>query len=117
MSNCSNQLFIAQQNDPCEGDFAKLVKDDCNMVGMTYDQNLIENTGVDVFKTTVKRKVREAALDYLKSIQKLHIKVKDIKYEELKTQDYLKSPLFSNNDTSLLYALRSRSADIFKVNF
>ena len=51
---------------------------------MTYDQSLIENTGVDAFKTTVKRKVREAALDYLKSIQKTHTKVKDIKYEELK---------------------------------
>ena len=43
--------------------------------------------------------------------------MKDIKYEELKTQQYLKSPLFSNSETSLLYALRSRTADIFKANF
>ena len=56
-------------------------------------------------------------LTCLKNIQQKHTKVKDIKYEELKTQQYLKSPLFSNSETSLLYALRSRTADIFKANF
>ena len=113
----TKRVYIAQQSDPCEGDFAKLVQDDFNMVGMTYDQNLIEHTGVEIFKTTVKTKVREAALTYLKNIQQKHTKVKDIKYEELKTQQYLKSPLFSNSETSLLYALKSRTADIFKANF
>ena len=49
--------------------------------------------------------------------QQTHTKLKDIKYEELKTQTYLKSPLFSNSETSLLYALRSRTADNFKANF
>ena len=53
----------------------------------------------------------------MKNIQKTHSKVKDIIYDGLKTQPYLKSPLFCNTDTSLLYALRSRTSDIFKANF
>ena len=110
-------MYIAQQNNPYEGDFAQLVKDDLNMIGMTYDQNTIENTGVELFKTSVNRKVREAALTHLKNMQQTHTKVKDIQYDELKTQQYLKSPLFSNSETSLLYALRSRTADTFKANF
>ena len=29
----TKRVYIAQQSDPCEGDFAKIVQDDLNMVG------------------------------------------------------------------------------------
>ena len=43
-------------------------------------------------------------------------KIKDITYESLKIQDYLKSEKFSQNERNLLYALRSRSHST-KMNY
>ena len=49
-------------------------------------------------------------------MQETHTKVKDIEYKQFETQKYMLSPLFSNSDVNLLYALRSRSTEC-KVNF
>ena len=35
----------------------------------------------------------------------------------IKTQPYLKSPMFSNEETSLLFALRTQTARTFRANF
>ena len=113
----TKRILKAQVDNPCTGDFTKLVQEDFKMVDMTFDTNVIEHTSVEDYKAKVKQKIREAALKSLKNIQKTHSKVKDIIYDELKTQPYLKSPLFSNTETSLLSALRSRTADTFKANF
>ena len=43
--------------------------------------------------------------------------MKHIRYEKLETQPYLKSHLFSNEENHLLFALRSRTARIFRANF
>ena len=82
---------------------------------MTFDPILIEHTRVEEYKTKVKKIIRGAAFKFLKAIQNPHSKVKDIIYGDIKTQSYLKSPLFS--ESSLLYALRSRTDDVFKANF
>ena len=87
------------------------------MAGINFDINEIRNTGIDIFKKKVKAKMRDVALTYLKNLQQTHSKIKDIKYEKLKIQDYLKSPLFSNSETSLLFSLRSRTAETFKANY
>ena len=84
---------------------------------MKLDLNDIANTGMEQYKTIVKKKVREATLKHLKDIQQSHSKIKDIKFKELKTQHYLRSPFFSNSEISLLYALRSRTEEKFKANF
>merc|ERR1719300_603417 len=69
------------------------------------------------FKKFVKSKIRSAALSYLLELQQKHSKVKHIKYTQLKTQAYLKSQLFSNDDVKLIFALRTRTAEQFKANF
>ena len=68
------------------------------------------------YKQHVKLKMKTAALSYLKNIQKEHSKVKHIQYDKLNTQQYMVSPLFSNEEVNLLYALRSRSTEC-KANF
>ena len=52
----------------------------------------------------------------LKARQQEHSKVRDIEYETLETQSYMVSPIFTNQEVSLLHALRSRSTDC-KANF
>ena len=61
--------------------------------------------------------MNKAALKYLQKLQQPHTKVNHIKYEELKTQEYLTSPLFSNEETKLLYAFRTRTVKNIKANF
>jgi hypothetical protein len=61
--------------------------------------------------------VKDAAFDYLTNLQKAHSKVKHINYEKLMTQTYLTSPLFSDSETKLLFALRTRTLEEIKANF
>ena len=113
----TKRVLIAQFDDPSDGDFAKLVRDDFEMVEETLDMNMIENTSDDQFKALVKNSIKKAALKYLNKLKESHSKVDHISFEELKIQPYLKSPLFSNMETSLLFALRSRTEETFKANF
>ena len=61
-------------------------------------------------------KIRKAALNYLNDRKDTHTKIKHIKYETLKCQEYLVSSMFSNTDINTLFSLRSRMIDC-KVNF
>ena len=65
----------------------------------------------------MKDKVKKAAFKYLQDLKATHSKVKDIEYIRLETQDYLKSELFTNSETKMLFALRSRTCEKFKDNF
>ena len=50
----------------------------------------------------------QAAFRFLIDRKITHSKIRNIEYSEFVTQTYLNSPLFSDAETSLLYALRSR---------
>ena len=50
-------------------------------------------------------------------IEKKHSKVKVMKYKEFKTQEYICSSMFSNDDVSLLAALRSHTVRGIRCNF
>ena len=63
------------------------------------------------YKNFIKAKVRTAALKHLNNLKGTHSKIQAIEYVELKTQSYITSPIFSNDDVSFLYSLRSRSID------
>ena len=103
--------------NPTQGDFIKLVEDDFQVIGVPLDISFVKNSSRDAFKSFVKKKVKNAALKYLKQLQQRHTKVNHIKYDELITQNYLTSPLFSNEETKLLYAFRTRTVDTIKANF
>ena len=112
----TKRVLTAQLNNPCDGDFTEMVKKDFTTIGLSFDLSFVASSSKDAFCKLVKNKIREAALEYLKNLQKKHTKVKDVKYANLEIQPYLRSPLFSNPETKLLVALRSRTAD-FKANF
>ena len=69
------------------------------------------------FKKLVKTKITDATLEYLKEKQQGHSKMKDIKYEKFELMQYLNSPLFSNNNRSLLLALRTRTVRGIRNDF
>ena len=68
------------------------------------------------YKKHIKSRIKTAALKYLKTQQKKDSKVKHIVYNKLTTQNYMLSPMFTNHEVNLLYALRSRSTKC-KANY
>ena len=113
----TKRVLLAQLNDPCEGDFIQLVKKDLQTIGLPFDMPYITSANVEQFRKLVKNKVKQAAFQYLKEKQQTHTKVQNIHYDDLEAQNYLKSPLFTNEDTTLLFSLRTRTSRWFKTNF
>ena len=102
---------------PCVGDFSQLVQKDLQSLEVPLDTSIIQNTGTTEFKKMIKQKISIAALNYLVRLQMGHSKVRNLTYEKLSTQPYLTSQLFTNEETKLLAALRSRTHEGFKNNF
>ena len=112
----TKRVLIAQKESPTKGDFFNLVQEDYNKIGEILDIQQIENTSKERHKRYIKSKISISAFRYLKEKQSKHSKVKDIIYQKLEMQNYMKSPLFTNEEVSLLFAIRSRAIDC-KINF
>ena len=82
----------------------------------TVNEDLISKSSKETHKSNIKAKITIAAFKYLIEKQSKHSKVKDIKYTKLETQQNMKSPLFTNEEVSLLYKLRSMAIGC-KSNF
>ena len=68
------------------------------------------------FKAILRKKVNEAAFDYLNKLKIKHSKVNQIHYSSLKKQSYINDSNFSINDIKLLFKLRTRMLNV-KANF
>ena len=77
----TKRVYKAQSDSPIEGDFYNLVKADWDIIGEVMNEESIKISNKETFKRHVKDKIKEAAFKYLKEKQKMHSKVKDIKYE------------------------------------
>ena len=113
----TKRVLKAQITNPCPGDFIKLVEEDFKRLGTPFDIDFVENSSTEFYKKLVKTKVKNAAFEYLRKLQNTHSKVKHIGYENLATQRYLTSPVLSNTETELLFALRTRTVAGIKANF
>ena len=113
----TKRVFEAQLQNSSDGDYVQLVKSDFEEMNIPFILDNIKTTGINTFKKLIKNKVKEAALKYLQQKQKTHTKVKHIEYNKLETQKYLRSPLFTNIETSLLYGLRTKTNRTFRANF
>ena len=112
----TKKVYLAQKDDPTPGDFADLISKDFALIGEAHDDNSIKGASKSEYKVTIKSSIKQAALSYLTAKQQQHSKVRHIQYDKLQTQEYMTSPIFTNEDVELLHALRSRSTDC-KANF
>ena len=113
----TKRVLRKQQDNPTEGDFIELVKKDFRKCDMSLDESMIVNTPEELYKTKIKTSIRKAAFEELKTKQQSHSKVKVIKYERFEVQQYIISGLFSNEEVSLLAALRSHTVRGIICNF
>ena len=115
-SELTKRIYQEQLKNPSTGDFVKLLENDFKVIKSEQNDITIQNTSKYEYKQSIKKKIKASAFNYLKEIQETHTKVRDIEYKQLETQKYMLSPIFSNSDVNLLYALRSRSTEC-RVNF
>ena len=115
-SELIKRIYKAQSGNPSHGDWSEMLKADFKTIGEVIYEQAIVKSSKNSYKNFIKAKVRTAALKHLNNLKGTHSKIQTIEYVELKTQSFITSPIFSNDDVSLLYSLRSRSVDC-KANF
>ena len=112
----TKRILREQERNPSPGDYSVLVKNDCDKLGMVYDENFVI-TKRDEYKTFIKKNIRKNAFSELQNRKQELSKIKVIKYDSLEIQPYIKSSLFSNDDVGLLAALRSHMVSGIRCNF
>ena len=113
----TSRILRAQIADPLQGDFCLLVEQDMDMINLKMTHEEIHKTSKNKLKKIVKQKVRSAAFVYLSSVQAEKSKMDNLKYHKLETMEYMKSPLFSRDDASLLLSLRTRCVKGIRSDF
>ena len=112
------EFLRAQCEYPVKGDWILTVLDDLKKLDIKDTLDDIREIPKDTFKKIVKAKVKEKAFKYLSELQETHSKSKNIKYYELKLQDYLKADTtdLTIKDKSFIFNARSRMLDV-KCNY
>ena len=111
------RVYIAQRNNPTEGDYCSLVEEDFKHVNISLTENAIIAMNEDQYKSYLKKHVKLTAFNYLRKIQEPHTKVNQIHYTNLTIQPYMTSKEFQNHEVKLLTALRSHTLRGIKMNF
>jgi hypothetical protein len=112
------KVYNAQKADPSKGDYCKLVESDMNMIDLKLTDQEITNISRFEFKTVVRRRTREAAIKYLEEIKETKSKMDGIIYTgSFDLQPYLQSSLFTQEESSLLLALRTRTVRGVRSDF
>ena len=107
------KVFLAQRENSSKGDFAQLVEKDLKDFGISYEN--LSSGGITKIK--LKTMAEEKAFESLLLKQKDHSKVRTIKYDELKMQQYLKSEGFNQKEAKMLTSLRSNCVKGIRHNF
>ena len=116
-SEMVRQTFEAQKIQPLEGDFVKLVMEDCEIIGLKMTEKEIKSMRKQKFKSIVKNRIQKAAFEYLLTLKNSHSKMENLKYDEFKEASYLSSPLFNSESRQLLLALRTRTVSGVRSDF
>ena len=108
------RFFEAQCDQPIRGDWVSTVKQDLAELEISLSFEEIERISKDAFKELVKKKVKKGALEYLQKLKQTHSKAKNLSYDELDLQMYLKSGTskMTIKEKSFTFALRSRTIDV-----
>ena len=111
------KVYEAQKNNPVMGDFVKIVEKDLEAFELTLDEVAQESMTKLALKKELSKTVKYAAFgELIKNLQR-STKGKSTRYYRLEMQDYLKSEMFSDNERSLLTAIRARCVKGIRTNF
>ena len=117
LSEITKKIYLAQQQDPLEGDFYKLVMNDIEMIELKMNEDDISKVTKASLMKRVKVKYKEAAYKYLTTQKASKRKMDHMKYTHLETQPYMCSPIFLREDSSMLLRLRTRTVRGIRTDF
>ena len=109
-------FFITQWNNPTQGDWTEQVKKDLMDFEIPCSFNEIKKKSKEAFKRLVKIRAKEYSLKTLKSKQAAHSKMENLRYKDLKMQDYFLSDLLEFKHKQTIFKLRTRM-ERFVENF
>ena len=89
-------------------EWTEQVKKDLVQFGFKPDLELIKSKKKTTFKISVKRKARELALVCLQEKKESHSKMKNLQYNNLEMQKYLKNDMINVNQAKTLFKVRTR---------
>ena len=72
--------YSEQKRNPTKGDFVELIRDDFKLIDETQNDMAIQMTNTEAYKKMMKKRIKVASFNFLKSLQSKHSTVKDIKY-------------------------------------
>lgn len=103
------RIYFKQKEDTLKGDWYELLKKDFEFIGEKIDEKMIASIPKSEYKARIKKLVEKAAFKYMITLKNGLSKIRDVRYDTLKIQEYLKSEIFNPKERNLLYSLRSRS--------
>ena len=109
------KVYEAQKLFPTKDDFINQIIEDCDDIGLEWNENTMKNLKKDKFKVLVKNKVRNAAHTYLIEKKEKLSKLANLS-SDYTFKDYLGSHRLSITEKQLLLKLRTRMIDV-KANY
>ena len=93
-------------------EWIKLLEKDFELIGEIVDDSKIKAMKKKKYKKITTEKITKAAFEFLQAKKNSHSKVKNILYEKLNPQTYIKNNELSNEEVRLLFRLRSETTDV-----
>jgi hypothetical protein len=115
----TNKVLTAQEKNPLKGDFSEIVEGFKENLEPNLTNEEIKSLSKNKLKKIIKSKTKEAALKSIIQLEgnKETGKMCHIKYNKLTTMKYLESPLFTQDESSLLLRLRTRCVNSIRNDF
>ena len=111
-----SKVYYAQKRQPVKGDWVTTALSDMKEIDSDLTEDKIMEMNKKTFKDFLKKKIFELAFSELLKVKQSHSKGKEIVYDKLQMQSYLKSNDIKLEDKLLLFSLRSRTTES-KDNF
>ena len=119
MDETISKVFWAQENDPISNDWSETIKEDLKTLELNrFSQQEIGSISKIKMKQIIKEACKKTAFKHLvKEIKDRDMsKLKNLKYEKLELQPYLKSNKLNLRKKKILFKARTRMLNV-KWNF
>ena len=106
-------MFLTKQLEtPGHGDWGQSCKKTLNELDLNLSITDIETMKEEKFRSLVRRKIEEKALEYLNKVKAKHSKVMYILHPKLEMQSYLEAHEHTTQESKFLFSVRSRMLDV-----
>ena len=110
------KFFEAQKQNPVKGDWSEQIKSDIKEINLQLTFDEIKILSQESFRLKVRRAIDTAAFKWLMDEKESKSKLKDLKFEKLKMQNYLGNKELETIEKKFLFQIRTRMLDV-KSNF